>query len=130
HTRFSRDWSSDVCSSDLDARSFSYFGADIQFTVQVIYPDLHIGQPNSIFRIILQLISPETLAIIFNSNKDHIIFDTALHQDVFGLGMFQGVIDQFLDDAVNMGLLLLAQDIKLAIQLQFDLSLGVLQTFT
>src|SRR5690606_41037844 len=33
HTRFSRDWSSDVCSSDLPLDAFTVNGADFFYTV-------------------------------------------------------------------------------------------------
>src|SRR5690606_8787873 len=40
HTRFSRDWSSDVCSSDLkrykDAKSYSYIGVGSGITISLV----------------------------------------------------------------------------------------------
>src|SRR5690606_40968100 len=45
HTRFSRDWNSDVCSSDLDGSYLAFFEApheDFQFKQQADY-DLHIA---------------------------------------------------------------------------------------
>src|SRR5690606_39449451 len=39
HTRFSRDWSSDVCSSDLDTggKNKLYYGIDGEWTAHTVY---------------------------------------------------------------------------------------------
>src|SRR5690606_39642107 len=42
-TRFSRDWSSDVCSSDLRLRTCMEGGESVSFINEFTYPDGHTG---------------------------------------------------------------------------------------
>src|SRR5699024_11758291 len=43
HTRSKRDWSSDVCSSDLIESLFSYLEVEVDYK-RVKHPDLHPGR--------------------------------------------------------------------------------------
>src|SRR5690606_41074284 len=50
HTRFSRDWSSDVCSSDLRlGQTHDFTGTAPQHTVKVVHGHLAIHHQNGVF---------------------------------------------------------------------------------
>ena len=69
----------------------------------------------------------ESPAVVFHGNQHHAIFQTALHQNLAGTGMFQRIVQQLLNNAVQVCLLFLAQALELTIALQLNIGFAVLK---